>query len=271
MYQKLLLFLMIALFLFGAAGCQRDEYFTSGNNETQENAIHNETTQESTTRNETVQENVNHSETSETIDDEQEVLALEDYRNNPVSHNFEEDSLLNTVNIDLPHTSLDERNESFYNNEEEFDVLVQYIRDALHVEINDRWKVFVHYYDTDKTVGMVQFIYTIGEINTNRSILFNISGSKYDTLYYKCLTGDIDEADLSTRINLFKSKYIQGKRELQEGESFYKEQTSFTYYIHSDILMYSYAYFFQYDIGVINNDWGTERIIDKNGNAAAIT
>ncbi len=199
-----------------------------------------------------------------------EVLALEDYRSNPISLDFEEGSLLETKAVDLIHTALNEKSESYYNGEKELDILVQYIKDALNVEIDSRWKVFVHYYDAGKTVGMVQFIYTVGEINTNRSILFNISGSSYDTVYYKCLSETIRESDLIERVNIFQSRYIQGKRELQEGEAFCEEQTAFTYFIHSDLLVYSYAYFFQYGIGVINNDWGTVRIIDENGNAISI-
>ncbi len=199
-----------------------------------------------------------------------EVLALEDYRNNPVSVDFEEGSLLEMKHISISHTVLHERKESLYDGEKELDILVQYIQDTLNVEINSNWKVLVHYYDGDQTVGMVQFVYTVGEINTNRSILFNINGDKYDTVYYKCLTGEFDEADLADRVEKFKSKYTQGKRQLQEGESFCEDQTAFTYFIHSQKLVYSYAYFFRYDIGVINNDWGTVRVIDAEGNALRI-
>ncbi len=137
----------------------------------------------------------------------------------------------------------------------------------LNVEINSSWKVTVHYYDADKTVGMVKFIYTVGEISTNRSIVFNINAEKFDTVSYKCLSEEIDESDLLDRLNKFNNKYVQGKRQLQEGETFYEEQTDFIYYIHSDTLVYSYAYYFQYNEGIINNDWGTELVIDKNGNA----
>lgn len=54
---------------------------------------------------------------------------------------------------------------------------------------------------------MVEFIYTIGEINTNRSIIFNIDENKYDIVYYKCLTDKINENKLKKlRINIFKKK-----------------------------------------------------------------
>lgn len=54
---------------------------------------------------------------------------------------------------------------------------------------------------------MVEFIYTIGEINTNRSIILNIDENKYDIVYYKCLTDKINENKLKKlRINIFKKK-----------------------------------------------------------------
>ncbi len=202
-----------------------------------------------------------------TTQDGKEVLRLEDYRNAPIAVNYEEGSVLNTKSIDLPHAVLPEREEAFYKGEKEFDILVQYIRDTLHTTVNDRWKVWVHYYDGEKTVGMVQFVYTVGEINTNRSIVFNINGNKYDTVYYKCLTETFQESNLTQRVNHFKDRYVQGKRDLQDGESFYEEKTAYTYFIHTDVLVYSYAFFFQYGGGVVNNDWGTECIIDQQGYA----
>lgn len=211
---------------------------------------------------------------SEPIDkntSEKEVLELENFSEALVVSDFEEDYLPETKSISLPHMTLNERNESVYGNEEELDVLVQFIKDTLGVEIDSRWKVFVHYYDMDKTVGMVQFLYTVGEINTNRSIVFNIKEGKYDTAYYKCLSEKIDETDLMNRVAAFKNKYVQGKRTLQDGETFYEEQTNFVYYINADKLVYSYAYFFQYDIGVVNNDWGTIRIINENGDAVSVS
>ncbi len=199
-----------------------------------------------------------------------ELLPLENFREHPVTYDFEEDSILNTKSIDLNHSTLSERNQCPYSNEAELDTLVQFIRDQWSIELDDSWKITVHYYDAEKTVGFVQFMYTVGQINTNRSIVFTINENKYDTVYYKCLTGNVDKADLTSRMDTFKHRYIQEQRQLQDGEIFHQEQTTFTYYIHSDTFVYFYAYFFQYDMGVINNDWGTERIIDKNGYAVAM-
>lgn len=147
------------------------------------------------------------------------------------------------------------------------DVFSSYVRDELGVELDSRWKVFVHFYDDRQTVGMVEFMYTIGEIDTNKSIIFNLDGGKADTLYYKNLDAGTDEQELLRRIGLFRDKYVQEKRTLGKGEAFESEKTGFTYYYGRDRLVYSYSYFFTYGDGVINNDWGTECFIDQEGNA----
>lgn len=227
MNKKILLFLIVAILVLGIIGC--------------------------TKRND--------------INDNKKVLKLEFFPNKSVSLKLEDDSLVKSKSINLNHKTLTERNESLYNNEKDLDVLVKYIKDTLNIEINNRWKVMVHYYNTDKTAGFVEFVYTIGEINTNRSIIFNINENKYDMIYSSCLTENIDETDLTNRINIFKNKYIQGKRDLAADETFYQEQTNFVYYINTDMLVYSYTYFFKYSFGAINNEWGTIRIIDENGDA----
>lgn len=253
MHRKALLFLIIALLVFGAVGCSKT---APSANQSDISADKSE-----------VQTSSNQDESG---NDLSKFLGLEDYSQREITATFEEGNPPEIEKISIPHTTLKELDNSFYNGEAELNVLVKYIKDTLNVKIDSNWKVIVHYYDADKTVGLVQFIYTIGEIDTNRSVVFNISGDKYDTVSYKCLTGEIDEVDLTERVNKFKSKYVQKKRQLQAGESFYEEQTSFNYYIHSGTLVYTYTYYFKYGEGVINNDWGTERIIDKNGNAVVI-
>ncbi len=310
MHRKLALLLVMVCITLTAAGCKQNETSTSLPSETQATTSQSETsqTQTTTSRSDTsetqttasqsgtsgtqtttshsdtsgtqtttsltettaAQESTSQTETTVSFHGEREILELEDYSQHEVYVNFEEGNLPVTKSINLPHTALKERYNRFYRNEPELDILVQYIKNTLQVEIDSNWKVIVHYYDADYTVGMVQFIYTVGEINTNRSIVFNIQDNKYSTVYHKCLKGEIDEADLTERVAAFKQKYIQSKRKLQNGETFYEEQTNFTYYIHSETLVYTYAYYFQYGGGVINNDWGTERIIDENGSAVII-
>lgn len=244
MKKGFLFFLIICTLVFGVVGCQKDDLQNGENNG--DNGI-------------TTNENVNN---------KKEVLELEDYRNNPISLNFEEDDLVKSQAINLKHTTLKEQLSTKYNNEREFDVLAQYIKDNFNIEINNNWKVYVHYYDTEKTSGIVEFTYSVGEINTNRSFSFTINNSKYDKVSYKCLTENIDEKNLIDRVNIFKEKYVQEKKDLSDDEVFFEENTNYMYYINADKLIYSYTYFYKYDeAGFINNDWGTIRLIDENGNA----
>lgn len=182
---------------------------------------------------------------------------------------FEDEKLVNSKKIDLEVSQLSEIKEQRYNNNLELKTLSDYIDKTFNIKIDSNWKVFVHFYDDNKTLGMVEFIYTIGEINTNRSIIFNINNGKIDTVYYKCLFEKINENELSKRLNLFKSRYIQEKKLLKDDEIFESEETNYVYYINSDTLVYNYALYFSYGPQkFINNDYGSVRIIDKYGNAS---
>ncbi len=206
----------------------------------------------------------------EEIENNKEKLNLENYQDNPIFLNYGEENIIKTKNINLSHTILTERIENKYNNDKELANLVKYIKDTFDIEINNKWEISINYYNNEKADGLVQFVYTIGEIKTNRSITFVINKDKYDKVYYMCLNDDIDEKNLINRVNLFKNKYVQGKKNLKDGEKFYEENTNFTYYINVDKLIYTYSYFFKYNNDIINDDWGTVRLIDENGNAKVI-
>ena len=204
------------------------------------------------------------------IENNQEKLNLENYQDNPIFLNYGEDNIIKTKNINLSHNILTERINVLYNDDKELESLVKYIKDIFNIEINNKWEISINYYNNEKSDGLVQFVYTIGEIKTNRSITFAINKDKYDKVYYMCLTEDIDEKDLINRVNLFKNKYVQEKKELKDGETFYEDETNFMYYINVDKLIYTYTYFFKYSNDIINDDWGTVRLIDEFGNAKLI-
>lgn len=237
MKKRLLLFLILGILVFNVTGCKNEILPIEQNNN---------------------------------LNDKIKILKLENYRDNPVSTDYEDDSLLKVKNVSIDNVTLNEREFSSYNNEKELDVFTKYIKDNLNVEINNNWKVMIHYYNSLKTDGMVEFQYAVGDIMTNRNIVFGLENGKFKILYYKCLDGKIDEDNLINRVNIFKEKYTQEKRKLKDGETFHNEHTDYIYYINADKLIYSYAYFFEYDIGVINNDWGTIRLIDENGNAISL-
>ena len=149
------------------------------------------------------------------------------------------------------------------------DAFAGFIRERFGIELDERWKVFIHWYDGDETTGMAEFLYTIGEIDTNRSVIFQIEDDVAVRVYYKFLSSVTDEEDLLERVRLFKERYEQERLQLRDDEHMEEETFSYVYYYGTDKLVYCYNAFFSYsDLGVINNDWGTQCFIGKKGEAA---
>ena len=164
------------------------------------------------------------------------------------------------------YSNLPEIKEKQYDNDTNLKVFTDYINKTFNIKIDNKWKVFSHYYDVNKTVGMVEFYYTIENIDTNKSIIFNLNNGIVDTVYYKYLDKKVDEKVLLNRIKVFNNKYAQEKKILKDDEEFYGETTKYVYYYGVDKLVYSYQLFFKYgELGVINNDYGTTYIINKDG------
>ncbi len=181
---------------------------------------------------------------------------------------FEDEKLVNSKKTNLKFLKLPEMEEQRYNNNPEVKMLSDYIINTFNIKLDSNWKFFVHYFDENNEMGIVEFIYTVGEISTNRSIIFNITNGIVDTVYYKCLYDEINEKELLNRVQLFKSKYIQEAKQFKDDEKFESEETNYVYYINADTLVYNYALYFSYGPEkFINNDYGSVRIIDKNGNA----
>ena len=172
-------------------------------------------------------------------------------------------------NANLEYSNLVEIIGERYSYNQELQVFAEYIKNNYKIELNSSWEVFVHFYDMDQTVGMVQFQYFIGtgddEIGTNKSIIFNLNNGKVDMIFHSCLDGITDESALLSRVSSFKSKYEQEKYQLKDGEKFVSETVNYTYDYDTGDFVYCYAVFFSYD-GIINNDYGTTCLIDEDGN-----
>ena len=199
------------------------------------------------------------------INGKKETLKLDNLRIEELGINLEPNKPKSN-NINLKYSNMEEYN-GVYSNKKELNVFTDYISKTFNIKIDNRWKVFIHYYTEDKTLGMVEFMYTIDKINTNKCIIFNLENGTANTVYYKYLDSKVNEEDLSNRIKLFESKYTQEKKKLKNDEKFLEEKTNYTYYYSVNKLVYSYNLFFSYgEHNVINNDYGTECIIDNNGN-----
>lgn len=169
---------------------------------------------------------------------------------------------------DIAYADLPEMKEQAYRYTETLTPFVSYLRDRMGVDPDERWHVFVHWYDTEQKTGMVEFRYFIGTIGTDRCVIFHLDQGTCRTVWYRYLDRIADEASLIRRVMLFQDRYYQEKKKLELDETFEGEQVNYAYYFGTDMLAYSYQLFYSYgEYGVINNDYGTCCFIDKNGMA----
>ena len=170
--------------------------------------------------------------------------------------------------VDISYNELTEITGEWYSSNPELKVFADYVSENLNTQINENWQVTVHFYDAEKTLGLVKFLYYIGdEIATNKSIIFNLDNGKADIMYYSCLNGKTDEAKLQSRVNSFKENHKQEKYQLNDEEKLVEEFTLYIYRYDTDELSYDYNVVFLNEWGVYNNDYGTFCIIDEEGNA----
>lgn len=170
--------------------------------------------------------------------------------------------------VNIEYKELIEIDGEWYSGNPELTVFSDYVKNTLNVELNEDWQVTVHFYDSEKTLGLVKFLYYIGdEIATNKCIIFNLSNGKADVMYFSCLNGKSDEAKLQSRVNSFKVKHEQEKYQLKEEEKLEEEFTLYIYRYDTDELSYDYNVVFLNEWGVYNNDYGTFSLIDEEGNA----
>ncbi len=171
--------------------------------------------------------------------------------------------------ISLTIGALSEQNQHRYNGDE-LQVFADFIKDELGIELDDRWQTLTHYYDVNKTTGMVQFQYFIGDIGTDKSIVFNLTDGISDIMYYSNIYAEADEQKLIDRVAEFYGRYEQEQYCPQEGEEITDSTGAIiTYSYPVDTLTYCYNVFFTYgENKVINNDYGTWCVIGENGEAA---
>ena len=173
--------------------------------------------------------------------------------------------------VNIPYKNLVEIDAERFNDNPELKVFSEYINKSYGITVNGNWQVTVHFYDAEKTMGMVKFCYFIGnEIATNKCVTFNLNNGTADMVFYSCLSGEADEDKLQSRVKTFKEKYEQEKYQLQDGEKLETEFVFYSYFYDTDKLYYEYNVVFLNNKGVYNNDYVTACLIDKEGNAVQI-
>ena len=142
--------------------------------------------------------------------------------------------------------------------------ITDHIRKEFGLTIDDNWLFTVHYYNEEQSDGLIQFVYTIGkEIKTNRAVTFFIESGKIHRMTHSYLDSRADEAALIAAKAEFENTYEQERiNPLGEGWSVDGETTDYVYNYKTNQLKYSYNIFLiENEIGIINNDYGTEVIV----------
>lgn len=180
----------------------------------------------------------------------------------------------NNVEMDFPEEmyfdpSLPEMESKRYSDSdnEVLKIFTDYTEDLLGIKIDERWEVYVHFYDSAHTTGAVRFRYFIGDIGTNKAIAFNLMEGCVNMIFWADMGMRTDEDALKNRIVLFNEKYEQGSYQPKAGETIGHTTTSYDYHYSYDLLLYTYAVHIIDERGTGGDDYATTCFIDKDGNA----
>lgn len=183
--------------------------------------------------------------------------------NHRINLEEEKEEDINRKSVSIKLGKIPETSQKKYENEDYFLEVKDYIKNNFSIELSDNWDYFVHYYDEAETMGFIEFMYKIGEINANKVIMLFFENNNINSVVYKYLDGKVNEDELLNRLKVFKDTYMQEQYKLKDGEKFLEERTNYTYYYNVDKLVYSYAVFFTYgELDLINNDNGSEYFIN---------
>lgn len=169
-----------------------------------------------------------------------------------------------TADIDYPALpAMEER----FAAQPELKVFSEYAKKEFGIELDGNWNVNVYFNNPEGTYGSLELQYYVGEIATDRSLMFSLNDGKVPMVFFRNLDKTVNEAALLSRVKNFEARYEQETYQPKDGEKLREERRSFTYYCGSDMLVYSYAVFFEYNGGMINNDYGSTCRIGENGEA----
>ncbi len=125
-----------------------------------------------------------------------------------------------------------------------------------------KWQMMIHFFDDEKSAGMLQMRYDIGEIATDRTIVCSIENNRIRNIFYANMSGEANEEELKEKVRIFENSTVQEEYELGEGDKFLEETVQYSYRYDTGKLIYTYNLFFEEPGGVINNSIGSEYIID---------
>ena len=153
--------------------------------------------------------------------------------------------------------------EYLYDYKDEYRLLIDEIKTKYNDFDEKRYKLNINIY-SDNNDGIIKLNYMIGEILTNKSIVFNVLGGKVISVLYINIDEYVNEYDLKERIDKFNLSYIQEKKLMRKDEEFIKDKVTFKYYYNIDKIVYEYQMFFYEtndNLKTINNSYVSEYIV----------
>lgn len=153
--------------------------------------------------------------------------------------------------------------EYLYDYKDEYRLLIDEIKTKYNDFDEKRYKLNINIY-SDNNDGIIKLNYMIGEILTNKSIVFNVLGGKVISVLYINMDEYVNEYDLKERIDKFNLSYFQEKKLMRKDEEFIKDKVTFKYYYNIDKIVYEYQVFFyetKDNLKTINNSYVSEYIV----------
>lgn len=153
--------------------------------------------------------------------------------------------------------------EYLYDYKDEYKLLIDEVKTKYNDFDEKRYKLNINIY-SDNNDGIIKLNYMIGEILTNKSIVFNVLGGKVISVLYINMDEYVNEYDLKERIDKFNLSYIQEKKLMRKDEEFIKDKVTFKYYYNIDKIVYEYQMFFyetKDNLKTINNSYVSEYIV----------
>ena len=151
---------------------------------------------------------------------------------------------------------------------DKYSKLTEYIKSKYSNFDIDKWNIMVNMYSINDGNGIIRLNYQIKNIiDTNKSILFTINNNVINRVTFINMEFDTNEDELVRLVNDFKNNTIQEKKVFNENEEFLKEEVNYSYRYNTDELVYTYQLYFYQQYGdskVINNEYGTEYVINKS-------
>lgn len=153
--------------------------------------------------------------------------------------------------------------EYLYDYKDEYRLLIDEIKTKYNDFDEKRYKLNINIY-SDNNDGIIKLNYMIGEILTNKSIVFNVLGGKVISVLYINMDEYVNEYDLKERIDKFNLSYFQEKKLMRKDEEFIKDKVTFKYYYNIDKIVYEYQMLFyetKDNLKMINNSYVSEYIV----------